>query len=100
MKRPNKDIYSPLSGESQNFQFKNYILYIHELEKYIDYLESNRLPLELTAENGAKALLTGEFHEIMEDEDSPGNPYIVPVRWITIKNIYKKIVLHYTNKTD
>lgn len=60
--------------------------------------EEVSLPRRLTAENGAKALLIGEFHEIMEDESSPGNPFIVPVTWDTIKDIYAKIVDHYSSQ--
>lgn len=69
-----------------------------------------RLPRALTAENGAKALLIGEFHETCTmscpecdgDEECladcstcHGQGYInqrVPVEWDTIKNIYAKIV--------
>ena len=71
------------------------------------------LPEELTAENGAKALLIGEFTETIETlnpdycecgicsfcRDNPNSPeYIdqeVYVSWTTIKNIYAKIVKHY-----
>jgi len=70
------------------------------------------LPRTLTAENGAKALLSGEFaeHDRLECpeciehgsndtcETCSGNGYVtidVPVSWITIKAIYKKIVEHY-----
>jgi len=67
------------------------------------------LPEELTAENGAKALLSGEFHEIievdnpdycgcgecdpvsdMENEETLTQK--IPVSWVTIKGIYKRIV--------
>lgn len=69
-----------------------------------------RLPRALTAENGAKALLIGEFFETVQrscpecdgdDEDVEGcetchgqgvvNQW-VPVEWTTIKQIYKRIV--------
>ncbi|RJR07906.1 hypothetical protein C4588_06055 [Candidatus Parcubacteria bacterium] len=65
------------------------------------------LPRKLTAENGAKALLSGEFFESVEtlcpecaesDENCDcchGNGMIiesVPVSWTTIKAIYDKIV--------
>ena len=59
------------------------------------------MPRRLTAENGAKALLMGEFFEEYEcsyyDEDGELVEYMkkVPVSWDTIKEIYKKIVAHY-----
>lgn len=73
------------------------------------------LPRSLTAENGAKALLIGEFHEIvtmscpecggddeyLEDCDTCfGQGYInkkVAVEWDTIKRIYAKVVEHFTS---
>jgi len=59
------------------------------------------MPRSLTAENGAKALLMGEFFEVHEcryyDEDGELVEYTekVPVSWTTIKEIYAKIVSHY-----
>lgn len=55
------------------------------------------MPRSLTAENGAKALLIGEFNETYEDTDEEGNEYSIkiPVRWTTIKDIYKKIIDRY-----
>ncbi len=73
------------------------------------------MPPELTAENGAKSLLNGEFKESIEvdnpeycdcgechycediqDEDVSDTITIdVPVQWTTIKDIYRKIVDHY-----
>ena len=58
------------------------------------------LPKELTAENGAKALLIGEFHEEIEvcgcldgtGEEQEMQDLRVPVSWTTIKEIYKMIV--------
>lgn len=71
--------------------------------KYMLWLE-NRLakkstlqgvmPRSLTAENGAKDLLSGEFAECF-DPDGSGNPYVVPISWDSIKKIYKRIVDHY-----
>ncbi len=52
------------------------------------------MPRNLTAENGAKDLLRGEFVECF-DPDNSGNPYVVPISWDTIKKIYDKIVSHY-----
>lgn len=71
------------------------------------------MPRSLTAENGAKALLIGEFFESVEIHneeycgcgkcdycmDFPDTEETitlkVPVSWTTIKEIYKKIVSHY-----
>ena len=59
------------------------------------------MPRRLTAENGAKALLTGEFFEEHECSyyDTDGElvecTEKVPVSWDTIKEIYKTIVAHY-----
>lgn len=69
------------------------------------------LPKELTAENGAKYLLSGEFSESEEimcpeclgnwDETGCGcNEGVVlidvPVSWSVIKDIYRCIVKHYS----
>lgn len=81
-------------------------------DRAVDPLVS--LPRSLTAENGAKALLIGEFHEICTmscpecDGDEDYGPcrvcnshgYIkkqVPVEWDTIKRIYDKIVEHFAS---
>jgi polyferredoxin len=73
------------------------------------------LPSRLTAENGAKALLIGEFFEEIEvrneeycgcgecgycidvqDEDATETIIQrVPVSWSTIKDIYNKIASHH-----
>jgi len=59
------------------------------------------LPKELTAENGAKGLLSGEFFEehwcsyYNEDDELVEYTEKVPVSWDTIKNIYKKVVEFY-----
>lgn len=52
------------------------------------------LPKRLTAENGAKALLSGQFVETFDPDDC-GNPYIVPISWSKIKHIYSYIVNHF-----
>ncbi len=51
------------------------------------------MPNELTAENGAKAALIGEFSEKYER----GNGWVthVDVSWTTIKEIYKAAVKHF-----
>jgi hypothetical protein len=59
------------------------------------------MPRSLTAENGAKALLMGEFFEEHECSYYNGDGELVeytekvPVSWGTIKEIYAKIVAHY-----
>lgn len=69
------------------------------------------MPLRLTAENGAKAALMGEFTEetsipctecFGDDEcencDGSGRILVeVPVSWTTIKSIYAKAVEHFQN---
>lgn len=70
-----------------------------------------QLPTSLTAENGAKELLIGEFYEELKvdcphcygdgcDEciDVGYEMVKVAVEWTTIKEIYKKIVAHYTSQ--
>lgn len=52
----------------------------------VDHNKMAQLPRKLTAENGAKALLIGEFFET--------GSYL-PVSWTTIKAIYAKIVEHF-----
>lgn len=73
-------------------------------ERYCKHKEIERkqikqeqsLPTELTAENGAKALLIGEFVEYYEyQDDNECFTLKIPVSWPTIKDIYKKIVDHY-----
>ena len=81
------------------------------------------MPEELTAENGAKALLIGEFHEnviipcetcagtgFMDDDcfdevceccDGAGDYALkVTIGWGTIRDIYAKCVEHFQNKLD
>ena len=71
------------------------------------------LPTRLTAGNGAKCLLSGEFFENIElmnpnfcdcgqcniclefPDESEMVTIKVPVSWTTIKNIYETIVRHY-----
>lgn len=73
----------------------------------VDYV---LMPKRLTAENGAKILLSGEFHELVEvhnacdcgdadceecrdfEEIFPNGVEKVPVSWDTIKAIYSKAV--------
>lgn len=76
----------------------------------------NTMPLELTAENGMKGLLSGEFVELVEascpacldsDQDSVDCEYCdntgevtdkVTVSWTSIKNIYAKVASHFTGE--
>ena len=68
------------------------------------------MPTELSAENGGKSLMIGEFFEVVElecsacdqdDEDCEvcnGNgsyTYRVPISWTAIKEIYAKAVDHF-----
>jgi len=81
------------------------------------------MPESLTAENGAKGLLSGEFSEtvIMQCEYCDGQGMVehqvtdevceecggagdyalkVPVSWTTIKDIYAKCAEYFQNKLD
>lgn len=81
------------------------------------------MPKALTAENGAKGLLMGEFHEtvIMQCEECSGEGHTdydddlevcedcngsgdyalrVPVSWTTIKEIYAMCVVKLTEGSD
>ena len=59
------------------------------------------LPRKLTAENGAKYALIGEFFEqyeyVEEDEDGElvRKTGTVPVQWDTIKRIWDRAVAHF-----
>jgi len=79
--------------------------------------ETMKLPVELTAENGAKGLLMGEFFEEIELDNTDycgcgecdccveglgeDEAYTqkVPVSWTTIKEIYAKIVVYYGDQS-
>lgn len=79
----------------------NHLQGFQEMSKYIDLGMHNNMPKELTAENGAKALLNGEFSEeimIYNDLEGVEFPQKVSVTWSTIKAIYSKIVEHYTTE--
>lgn len=87
------------------------------LKKLESMGKSPNLPKELTAENGAKALLIGDFHEEIDvhnpeycgdccegcedhcDEDADERQEFltqkVTVDWTTIKEIYKAVVNHF-----
>ena len=66
-----------------------------------------RMPVRLTAENGAKSIMSGEFfevitmpctYEVCSPDDCPicegtGEVTIkIPISWITIKKIYARAV--------
>jgi len=72
-----------------------------DADRAITALKQERtMPCSLTAENGAKSLLSGEFKETVvvccseEDGDEEYETDVI-VSWDTLKNIYKKIVNHY-----
>ena len=52
------------------------------------------LPAELTAENGMKAALMGEFHVPLPELDEHGNEHILKINvpWTLIKKIHRAIV--------
>ncbi|MET3815389.1 ead/Ea22-like family protein [Pantoea sp. UYEF8] len=80
-------------------------------EELLELRKGSFMPLRLTAENGAKAALMGEFTEetsipctecFGDDEcencDGSGRILVeVPVSWTTIKSIYAKAVEHFQN---
>lgn len=94
-----------ISGQVDMGTFGLVELELIEFDKELSELKKLRvgdvMPRRLTAENGAKALLMGEFfeyHEISyydEDGDEVERLEKVPVSWNTIKKIYDKIVSHY-----
>ena len=55
------------------------------------------VPRQLTAENGAKGALSGEFYEDYGIQDERGNECLakVAVNWTTIKEIHKAMVAHF-----
>jgi hypothetical protein len=60
------------------------------------------VPTELTAENGMKAALIGEFFEEVETLDEDGNPHKmqVPVSWTTIKAIHRAMIAAVPNPAN
>ena len=76
------------------------------------------MPRDITAENGAKALVIGEFFEMVEvpnpdycgcnncdfcDNHPDAEPTVktcIPIRWTTIKQIYARLVDHYENQKN
>lgn len=60
------------------------------------------VPRELTAENGAKSALIGEFSETFDYMDDEGDECQaeIPVSWTTIKEIHKKMVALFARSPD
>jgi hypothetical protein len=59
------------------------------------------VPRALTAENGAKAALAGDFTETFEYMDDEGDECTahIPVSWTTIKEIHKAMVAHFDGQS-
>ena len=61
----------------------------------------NTMPAELTAENGGKHLMLGEFFEVVKlecaacDQGNGTYTYRVPISWSAIKEIYAKAAAHF-----
>ena len=55
------------------------------------------MPRELTAENGSKDLMIGEFkeHYEVQDEDGYYHTQSLYVSWTNIKEMYKKLVAYH-----
>lgn len=73
-----------------------------DFEPLIQNTDQVLLPRHLTAENGAKGVLSGEFNEVVEQYDENGEPYHellkVTVSWDTVKSIYNMIVSNFEIK--
>tara|TARA_R110000764_G_scaffold72464_2_gene148608 strand:+ start:5240 stop:5542 length:303 start_codon:yes stop_codon:yes gene_type:complete len=97
-----KDIKEQYKQETKGSVYSGELESTSYTDEYVRWMEqklaSNTeiigviMPRELTAENGAKGLLIGEFYEEIEHDEGT---YKVAVEWTTIKDIYKKIVAHY-----
>lgn len=88
----------------------------NDIQKRLRDPELVEMPKELTAENGAKGLMSGEFFEIKtmdcphcqndicedeaceECEDTGECHYRVDITWDTIKRIYRTAVKHLGKK--
>lgn len=93
------------SGSGTN---EMYAIVIYEESKRptIYYLDDNvsdeelvSMPRELTYENGAKSAFNGEFKEKIEIdcEECESETIEMGISWDLLKDIYKKIVRHYTS---
>ncbi len=69
---------------------------VEALEAVVNSPDTAIMPRRLTAENGAKGLLSGEFYEEVEVLDETWGPITqrTPVSWSTIKAIYRMAVKH------
>lgn len=97
-----------------HFGFGLWVLYVYYWRGRVSKKDLNVLiPARLTAENGAKFTLSGEFFIDVEhictaccfhgaDEDCEfcgGNIYVTQkasIPWTTIKDIHKEVVKHFT----
>lgn len=61
-----------------------------------------QMPRGLTAENGAKAALMGEFHINREVTDDEGNEVTerINIPWATIKEIYSEAIRYFEQKNE
>lgn len=83
--------------ERDSLEFVDIFFESQDAFDFIDIMSAaslSKLPEKLTAENGAKDLLIGEFHETIEHGKND-EVLKIPVSWDNIKSIYKKIVSHY-----
>lgn len=88
------------SGKAKPRALNDIIIRYSDLVEMIEEAQEKAqfMPERLTAENGAKALLLGEFYEsvTVDSEDEEEVYHIrVPVKWTTIKDMYKTIVKHF-----
>lgn len=86
----NESFYYLESKKKVTFKIEEWIPYDYLLQPKKKTLAFDHviMPKRLTAENGAKALINGEFIE----DDGEGNNVVV--KWTTIKDIYKMAVKH------
>lgn len=86
-----------LANATSKENYPERVKYISELESELQQLEGRGetvlMPKKLTAENGSKGLMMGEFFEYVEIEDTRVE---VPVSWTTIKRMYDKLVEYHT----
>lgn len=88
---------SQVSGEGEWWAFDEVTFEKNpDFEPLVQNTDQVLLPRQLTAENGAKGVLSGEFNEVVEQFDEDGESYHellkVKVGWDTIKSIYNMIV--------
>jgi hypothetical protein len=64
--------------------------------------DSVLMPKTLTAENGSKGLMIGEFHVTVDMYSEDEDGYVdqdIPIPWTTIKDMYKKLVEFHAPQT-